>query len=78
MIPKNMYEANALRKLTTLDAVDAEIARCNKGHVSAVNNPDIGQHKANEWLRKLAFLENLREEIRRQTLCDNSLNGQQR
>lgn len=54
----NLWEADRLRKLKTVAAVDEEIVRCNMGRKAA---PNI--HKQRDWELKLRFLARLKEHI---------------
>lgn len=54
----NLWEQNALRKLTTLGAVDMEIDRCVSGQAAAPTDA-----KLREWGKKLAFLAKLRAHV---------------
>jgi hypothetical protein len=55
MIARNLWEADQLRRLTTVALVDAELARCTRGAAAAPTPA-----KYNEWQRKLAFLRRLK------------------
>ena len=58
MKANNLWEQNALRKLTTPALVDAEIQRCNIGRLKAPT-----ESKRAEWARKLLFLDKLKQEV---------------
>jgi hypothetical protein len=54
----NLWQQNALHKLTTVELVDAQIQRCNIGRLCAPTEP-----KRAEWTRKLSFLDQLKQEL---------------
>ncbi len=58
----NLWERDRLRKLTTIEQVDAEIAWCEAGQRVAPN------HKSKEWRRKLVWLDKLRRELKPSTI----------
>lgn len=60
MKARNLWEQNALRKLTTPALVDKQIQRCELGRRAAPS-----EHKQNEWQRKLAWLHGLLKELLR-------------
>jgi len=54
----NLWEKDRLRKLTTVAAVEAEIARCEFGQRGA---PSAA--KVKDWGRKLVWLDRLKREL---------------
>lgn len=58
MTATNLWEADQLRKLTTVAAVDAQIDRCIRGQAAAPTDA-----KMREWGKKLAFLARLKEHV---------------
>lgn len=58
MKTNNLWEADQLRKLTTVFAVDQQMIRCEKGMKAA---PSVS--KVKEWGRKLLFLTKLKQHV---------------
>lgn len=55
---KNLWEAKRLRECTTVEAVDAEIARCQHGRAVAPNG-----RKRDEWIRKINWLNRVKQQL---------------
>jgi hypothetical protein len=62
MKASNLWEKDRLAKLTTLEAVDREIERCEFGLRNAPSTA-----KVKEWGRKLIWLGALRRELERRS-----------
>lgn len=63
MKTNNLWEADQVRKLTTVAAVDAQTTRCALGLNSAANNYPVSKAAVLGWQRKLKFLAQLKEHI---------------
>lgn len=63
MKTNNLWEANQVRKLTTVMAVDNQITRCAFGLQGAQNNFPVSKAAILGWNRKLAFLAKLKEHV---------------
>jgi hypothetical protein len=59
----NMWEQDAMRKLTTVFAVDQQIIRCEGGLKSAQSNFPVSKAAVVGWQRKLKFLARLKEHV---------------
>jgi hypothetical protein len=63
MKTNNLWEADQVRKLTTVLAVDELITRCAYGLESAEKNYPVSKAAILGWKRKLSFLAKLKEHV---------------